>query len=105
LSSQILQSLDEQRSVDATWGDGKATYLHQTTSHVSRLCSLDGGIDQTFTTRNGVKQEFVWGETTEETVPHETFRGWLSVLLLEMRKGSIVETVRYTLSGDNLLTD
>lgn len=52
-----------------------------------------------------MEQELVRGETAEETVSHETLCSGFSVLLLEMRKGSVVETVGNTFTSDNLLSD
>lgn len=58
--------------------------LHQPTSHVTRFGSLDGSIDQTFSTRDSVKQEFGRGQSGKETVPNETFGGWGFGLFAEM---------------------
>jgi hypothetical protein len=86
-------------------GGSVPTDLHQTSSHVSSFGCLDGGVDQSFTTRDSVEQELIGGETAEETVSHETLCSGFSVLLLEMRQGSVVETVGNTFTSDNLLSD
>ena len=46
--------------------------LHQSTSHITRLGSLDSSIDQTFSTRDSVEQEFRWCKTRVERVSDET---------------------------------
>jgi hypothetical protein len=60
--------------------------LHQSTSHVSSFGSLDGRIDQTFTTGNGVKEEFGRRKTGIERVSDETFGRGVFGFLAEMRQ-------------------
>jgi hypothetical protein len=52
-----------------------------------------------------MEQEFVRGETAEEAVSHETLGSGLSVLLFEMGKRSVIETIGNTFTSDNLLSD
>ena len=79
--------------------------LHEAALHVPSFSSLDGGIDQTFTTRDGVKQEFRGGETSVETVTDETLRRRVSRLLWEVRELAVLEAIGNTVAGDNLLSD
>lgn len=79
--------------------------LHKSTLHVARLGSLDGGVDQTLTTRDGVEQELGRGEARVKTIPHEPLRWGVARLLGEMGQRAVLETVGYTMTGNNLLSD
>lgn len=79
--------------------------LHETTSHVTSLGSLDCSVDQTFTTRDSVEQELGGSKTGEETVTDETLRRRVLRLLAEVRQGTVLETVGDTVTGNNLLSD
>jgi hypothetical protein len=76
-----------------------ATYLHETTGHITSFSSLDSSINQTFTTRDSVEKEFGRTETSKETVSDETLgrrafgyrvtRENRSVLLIPKRFGNL----------------
>ena len=60
--------------------------LHEAALHVPSFSSLDGGIDQTFPTGDGVEQEFCGGEPSVETIPDKSLRWRISRLLGEVRQ-------------------
>jgi hypothetical protein len=79
--------------------------LHQPPLHVTRLGRLDRRVDETFSSRDGVRQELGRRETGEERVPDETFGGRFASLLLEVGEEPILEAVWNSGTGDDLLTD
>ena len=79
--------------------------LHEAALHVPSFSSLDGGIDQTFTTRDGVEQEFCGGEPSVETIPDKSLRWRISRLLGEVRQRAVLKAIGYTMSSDDLLPD
>lgn len=58
--------------------------LHQTPLHVTSLSCLDGSIDQTFTTRDGVEEELSRCESGVEGIADKTLSRRLSGFLGEM---------------------
>jgi len=62
------------------------THLHETTSHITSFSSLDGGIDKSFSTRDGVEEELGSSETRVERVGNETFGERVDGSFREMRK-------------------
>lgn len=81
------------------------THLHQSTLHVTRLGGLDSGIDQTFTTRDGVEQELGRREAGKETISDESAGAGLAILLRKVGERPVLEAVADTGSRNNLLTD
>ena len=60
--------------------------FHQATLHVTSFSCLDGSIDQTFSTRDGVEQEFRRCEAGVETVANKALGRGRPGLLWEMRQ-------------------
>ena len=107
----IISVLELDNTTD-TVPDGKVVMraqvlegLHETSGHITRLGSLDGGIDQTLSTRHGVEDELGRRQPREERVSHESLRGRFPRLLLEVRERSILESIVDSRSTDNLLSD
>lgn len=79
--------------------------LHKPSLHVTGLCCLDGSIDQTFTTRDSVEQELGRRESRVEAITNKALGRWFSGLLWEMRERAVLETIRDTVTSDDLLAD
>ncbi len=86
-------------------GDEILQGLHETSLHVTSLGSLDGGIDQTFTTGDGVEEELCGVQAGVKTVPYKSLRRRISRLLGEVGERAVLETIWNTVAGDNLLSD
>jgi hypothetical protein len=52
-----------------------------------------------------MEQKFCGRQSAVKAITNETLGRWLLRLLRKMRQGAILETVGYTVTGYNLLTD
>lgn len=79
--------------------------LYKSPLNISSLSSLDSSIDQTLTTSHGVEEKLLRCETCEIAILDEALASGTEIILAEMRKSSLTETERNTLTLNILLTD
>jgi hypothetical protein len=106
-SREILESLSSpsESAPELPAQRSDKTHLHETTGHVTSFGGLDGGIDQSFTSRNGVEEELGGEKSGVEGVADKSLGRRVLGALGEVRQRAILETVGHTMTGDNLLSD
>mmetsp|Transcript_25032 Transcript_25032/g.62872 ORF Transcript_25032/g.62872 Transcript_25032/m.62872 type:complete len:297 (+) Transcript_25032:2655-3545(+) len=77
----------------------------QTTLKVTRVCSLDSRINETFTTSHTMKVVLLWPNTTEETIPDEATCTRRRIVGIERGQSATGWHARNTLALELLLTE
>jgi hypothetical protein len=62
------------------------------TRDITRSPSFSRGIDKTFATSHGVKEEFLWCQALQIGILHKTL--WAEIILLKVRQGREGDEIR-----------